>query len=166
MKELWILRHAHAEPYLDEKTDFDRHLDARGRREAASLGRLALALQLGFDQVLVSPAARTRATARGITDALGIPRGQVREEAGIYLADRKALVGLVRALPADCHRVLLVGHNPGVSRLVRWATDDDDCDDLRPATLVGTRADLKRWDDAEKGRFERLRVLRPEDASP
>ena len=165
MKELWILRHAHAEPYVDDVADFERRLDARGRSEADAIGRLAATLQLGFQLIVASPAARTLATARAVAAALSMGDSGLREDAAIYLADRKTLVSIVRALPADCSRALLVGHNPGVSRLAHWATEDARLDELRPATLVGSRADIASWSDAGQGLFERLRVLRPEDAA-
>ncbi len=164
MKELWILRHAHAEPYVDEAGDFARRLDGRGRAEAAAIGRLAAALHLNFDHVLASPAARTLATAQALVTAVPDGTARVHEEPAVYLADRHALVAMVRALPARCQRALIVGHNPGVSRLVQWATGDEQSEELRPATLVGTRADLDHWPDAMPGLFERLRVLRPGDA--
>jgi phosphohistidine phosphatase len=164
VKELWILRHAHAESYRDEATDFDRALDARGRSEAEALGRLAKRLELRFDHVIVSPARRTRSTAAGIVDALAIPMAHVEEHAGIYLAERQRLAELVRSLPDAAARVLLVGHNPGVSRLAQWALDDDDLEEFRPATLLGLRADVAHWDDVGRGAFERLKLLRSEDA--
>jgi len=167
VKELWILRHAHAEPYHDEATDFARRLDRRGVSEAEAIGRLAAILELRFDLVLASPAARTLATAEAVCRALddAAPRPQLREEPAIYLADRRTLVAILRALPDGCERTLIVGHNPGVSRLVHWATDDDRLGELRPATLVGTRAEVGLWSEADQGAFERLRVLRPEDAA-
>jgi len=165
VKELWILRHAHAEPYRDEATDFARQLDPRGESEATAIGRLCVALKLDFERIVASPAARTRATAAAVATALATGRHRFHEEPGIYLADRKTLVALVRALPADCSRVLIVGHNPGVSRLAHWATEDDRFGEIRPATLVGTRADIDLWTDADQGLFERLKVLRPEDSA-
>jgi phosphohistidine phosphatase len=163
VRELWILRHAHAEPYVDEATDFDRALDPRGRSEAEALGRLAARLALAFDYVIVSPARRTRSTAAGIIGALSIPAARVEEHAGIYLAERRMLADLVRALPATAGRALLVGHNPGVSRLAQWALDDADLEEFRPATRIGMRADIDQWTDAGPGLFERVRTLRPED---
>ena len=165
MKELWILRHAHAEPYRDEESDFARRLDGRGESEAAAIGRLCAALHLGFDCILASPAARTLATARAVALALADAGPKFLENPSIYLADRRTLVAIVRSLPEDCSRALVVGHNPGVSRLAHWATEDDRVGELRPATLVGTRADIDRWSDADEGLFERLRILRPEDAA-
>jgi phosphohistidine phosphatase len=165
VKELWILRHAHAEPYRDEATDFARRLDPRGESEATAIGRLCAALHLDFDQIVTSPAARTLATAATVATALARGRHRIREEPGIYLADRKTLVALVRALPAECSRVLIVGHNPGVSRLAHWAIEDDSFGEIRPATLVGTRADIDLWTDADPGLFERLKILRPEDSA-
>ena len=61
-------------------------------------------------------------------------------------------------------RALLVGHHPGISRLARWLTDDDELDEFTPATLLGTGAELDRWEDAERGLFQRLLLLRPADA--
>jgi len=101
VKELWILRHAHAEPYRDEATDFGRRLDARGQSEAAAIGRLCAALHLRFEHIVASPAARTLATAEAVATALAVGRHQFREEPRIYLAERRTLVALVRSLPAD-----------------------------------------------------------------
>ena len=165
MKELWILRHAHAEPYRDEATDFERRLDSRGQAEAAAIGRLCAALHLDFEYIVASPAARTLATARAVASGIGAGKPQFLENPAIYLADRRALAAIIRALPTGCSRALIVGHNPGISRLAHWATSDERIGELRPATLVGTRADLGQWADAGEGLFERLRILRPEDAS-
>lgn len=164
MKQLWVLRHAHAEPYVGESTDFQRQLNERGRREALAMADLAQRHELAFDRVVVSPAARTLATAVELVRALRIPRGHVHEDGRIYLADRASLVEIVRGLPHHCERALLVGHNPGISRLARWLTDDDELDEFTPATLLGTGAELDRWEDAERGLFQRLLLLRPADA--
>ena len=164
MKQLWILRHAHAEPYAGEDTDFQRQLNDLGRREALAMAKLALHHNIGFDRVIVSPAVRTLATAAELVRALDIPRERVHADERIYLADRGSLVDIVRGLPSDCKRALLVGHNPAVSRLARWLTDDDELGEFEPATLLGTGAEVAHWADAERGLFQRLLVLRPSDA--
>ncbi len=161
MKQLWILRHAHAEPYVGEAGDFQRQLDDLGRREALAIAALARQHELRFDRVVVSPAVRTLATAAEVVAALGIPREHVHADERIYLANRARLVEIVRHLPSDCERALLVGHNPAISGLARWLTDDDDLGEFEPATLLGAGATLERWADLDRGLFERLCVLRP-----
>ena len=163
MKQLWIFRHAHAEPYAGEDTDFQRQLNDLGRREALAMATLALQHKISFDRVIVSPAVRTLATAAELVRALEIPRERVHADERIYLADRASLVDIVRALPGDCEHALLVGHNPAVSRLARWLTDDDAVGEFEPATLLGTGAELNHWADVQRGLFQRLLVLRPTD---
>ena len=114
MRELILLRHAHADALISGQTDAERPLSEEGRKEAEAAARWLKAQELVPDRVLVSPARRTRETAEAVLAALG-PLDQ-REEAGIYEASPGELAAL-----ADQHRevrrLLLVGHNPGLEQL-------------------------------------------------
>lgn len=115
MRELILLRHAHAEPAASGQDDLDRPLSLQGQAEAESAGRWLL--EQGFlpDRVLCSPARRTRETCEAVLELLGY--AELRQEPRIYDATPGRLIQV-----ADEHRelgrILLIGHNPGLEQLV------------------------------------------------
>ncbi len=166
MKLVTIVRHAHAEKHEADVEDFERRLDKRGRREAEEMAELAHALGLRPDHIVTSPAVRTVSTAKEFARALGFPLQKIRHDDRIYLADRAALVTILRAVPAACRHVLLVGHNPGLSRLAKWLTDDDSIGDLVPAALCALKGPgVDRWADVDAGLFERVALRSPGDGA-
>lgn len=114
MKELILLRHAHAEPAQPDGVDLDRPLSPEGLAEAESAGRWLKEQGLVPDRVLCSPARRTRETLEGVLGVIGYV--DQRLEPGIYEATAGTLVELADG-HRECDRVLLVGHNPGMERL-------------------------------------------------
>src|SRR5690606_35624246 len=71
MKELILLRHAHAEPAAPGGADIDRALSPEGLAEAESGGRWLQEQALVPDPVLCSPARRARETLEGVLGAIG-----------------------------------------------------------------------------------------------
>ena len=61
-RQLWLLRHAEAEPH-GSREDSARRLTARGEAQARAAGAALLALEAGFEEILYSPKARARETA-------------------------------------------------------------------------------------------------------
>jgi phosphohistidine phosphatase len=163
MKHVTIVRHAHAEKHEADIEDFERRLDKRGRHEAEMMAELAHATGLRPDHIVTSPAVRTVSTAKEFARAAGFPLQKIRHDDRIYLAERATLVAILKAAPAGCRHVLLVGHNPGVSRLARWLTGDDTIGDLPPAAVCAVRAGIDRWADVEAGAFERVALRWPDD---
>jgi len=165
MKQLTIVRHAHAEKHEADIEDFERRLDKRGRREAEQMAELAHALAIRPDYLLASPAVRAISTAKEFARALGFPLPKIRHDDRIYLAERAVLVTILRAVPPSARHVLIVGHNPGLSRLVAWLTDDDAAGELPTAALVTLKGDLERWDELAAGCLARVRLRWPDDGA-
>lgn len=114
MRELILLRHAHAEPAAPGLEDIDRPLSLRGQAEAEAAGRWLRDHNLLPDRVLCSPARRARETLEQVLTTLGF--AEARQESRIYNATPGELLQV-----ADEHRelgrVLLVGHNPGFEQV-------------------------------------------------
>ncbi len=114
MRELILLRHAHAEPARSGQADLDRPLSPEGLAEAEAAGRWLLDNGLVPDCALCSPARRTRETLETVLASVGYV--EQRLEDSIYEATSGTLAAL-----ADKHRetnrLLLVGHNPGLEHL-------------------------------------------------
>jgi phosphohistidine phosphatase len=117
-REIWILRHAEAEPGEGAAGDARRRLTAAGEAAATALGRALAARGLRAARVVTSPLVRARQTATlaagaGLAPAVPLeedrrlaPGGDARSVAEEALDDGR--------LPA-----LLVGHNPSLEDLVR-----------------------------------------------
>ncbi len=110
MRELILLRHAHAEPVAPGQSDAERPLSVRGHAEADAAAQWLKAHDLRPTRVLCSPSKRTRETLERALEVLGYT--DVRYEPRIY----EALPGTLMAVldeHAEVDRVLMVGHNPG-----------------------------------------------------
>ena len=115
MRELILLRHAHAESPQTGQADFDRPLSDEGLAEADAVATWLRDKALVPDRVLCSPARRTRETLDAVIEVVG--NLDKRLEPSIYEAMPGTLAGLVDQ-HRDAERLLLVGHNPGLERLV------------------------------------------------
>ncbi|GHA86862.1 SixA phosphatase family protein [Cognatilysobacter bugurensis] len=115
MRELILLRHAHAEPAALGQADLDRALSPDGVAEAESAGRWLAEHGLVPDCVLCSPSRRTRETLETVLGAIGYV--EQRLEPSIYEATPGTLIALADA-HAQVGRLMIVGHNPGLEQLV------------------------------------------------
>ncbi|HEV2980865.1 MAG TPA: histidine phosphatase family protein [Solirubrobacteraceae bacterium] len=121
-RQLWLLRHAEAEPH-GTRPDPERRLTARGERQAHAAGAAIARLTQSFDAVLFSPKARARETAE-------IAAEQWDERQRALLRSYPALAegfGAAQAREAalevsDDGRVLVVGHEPDFSSTVAELT--------------------------------------------
>ena len=114
MRELILLRHAHAEPAAPGQDDLDRPLSLQGQAEAEAAGRWLHEHGYLPDRVLVSPARRTRETCETVMATLGYV--ECRQEARIYDATPGRLMQVADD-NRDQGRLLMVGHNPGFEQL-------------------------------------------------
>lgn len=115
MRQLIVMRHAKAERSAPSGRDRDRGLTARGRSDAALMGRVLAERDARPTLVLVSDSTRTRQT----WDAAREPFGEVsvRVEAALYDAPVETLRRLVERLEDEVDSLMIVAHNPGVHHL-------------------------------------------------
>jgi phosphohistidine phosphatase len=99
--------------------DFDRPLNARGRRAAQAMAEWLSARSLHVDVVLCSAALRTRETLAAVRPALGAT-AEIRVDKRLYLAEEDDLLERLAELDEDPQppsQVMLIGHNPGLADL-------------------------------------------------
>lgn len=114
---LYILRHAEAE---DGPVDAERELTAKGRKDSRRVGRYLKSIELELTHAFTSPLVRARQTADWVLKACPLAgRGELAVTSRLLNgttipAFRRWLAGL----PGDAS-VLLVGHEPSLSALVR-----------------------------------------------
>jgi phosphohistidine phosphatase len=120
MRRLMLLRHAKTEHAAPSGRDQDRRLDSRGRNDAAEIGGWIGRHPPFPDLVLVSPAIRSHQTWEIAWDAMKdlAPQPQIELMPELYGADPSELLQIIReASGPDPHRLMLVGHNPGMHGL-------------------------------------------------
>ncbi len=111
MRELILVRHAHAESALRGQDDLDRPLSLIGHAEAESAAAWLKSQSLMPDRILCSNARRTRETLEHVIEALGFVESRL--EPSIYEATPGTLM-LLAEEHAHCPRLMIIGHNPGL----------------------------------------------------
>jgi phosphohistidine phosphatase len=172
MKILTLLRHAKSS--WDDKVprDFDRPLNARGRKAAVTVGRELRAQGLAFDKVIASSAVRVVETLSSLWEGYG-DQLEPEHEADLYLASPAALLERIQAVDDGVDRLLVVGHNPGLEQLALMLTDGDPVK-LREqlalkyptATVAEISLPVDRWADVREGGGTLTRFIRPRDLDP
>jgi phosphohistidine phosphatase len=129
-RQLWVLRHAEAEPH-GTRADSERRLTPRGERQARTAGVALALLDPGFEAVLFSPKTRARQTAELAAGQWAPGQCELPREHGALAAgfDGAQALAALAELGAD-GRLLIVGHEPDLSGVV--------------AELTGGRVDLKK----------------------
>ncbi|GLQ97745.1 SixA phosphatase family protein [Dyella mobilis] len=136
MHELILLRHAEAQPAPPGGEDTVRRLSGRGEQEARAAGDWLKNHGVKLDRVLCSPSERTCATGALALAAMGQSSAmQTADE--IYNATPGELLALLDG-HADAGTVMLIGHNPGIERLVALLVEgrSDEFRGMPPAGLA------------------------------
>ena len=168
VKTLTLLRHAKSSWDDTVERDFDRPVNGRGRRAAATVGRWIADEDLAFDHVVASPAVRVRQTIEGVEDGLGRPLKPLWDTR-IYLSSAATLLLLVQQFSEAASDALLVGHNPGCEDLLLMLVPPGDA--LRgeaeikypTATLARIELAVERWADVDDNIGRLVRFIRPRD---
>jgi phosphohistidine phosphatase len=129
-RQLWLLRHADAEPH-GTREDSERRLTQRGEQQARAAGIAIARLSASFEAVLFSPKVRARQTAE-----LAAETWEEADRAALAVHeplaggfDAAQAIEVLASVPAE-GRLLLVGHEPDLSLLA--------------GDLTGGRVDLKK----------------------
>jgi len=118
VKQLFLLRHAKAEPWTPLGNDFSRALSDRGIRDAQFVADWALEKLPAPDTVLCSPAKRTRQTLGPLLSQWPQLLAVTNYADSIYGASLSMLYTLMEDAFSYSNRLLMVGHNPAFEGLL------------------------------------------------
>lgn len=173
MKTLTLLRHAKSSWDDPVERDFDRPLNARGRKAAVTVGRHMRGEQLSFDHVVASPALRIVETIEEVEAGYGSALAPAYDRR-VYLASASSLLDVVHELPEGAQSALLIGHNPGLEDLILLLIPDRAGDLLRDlveekfptASLATLTFAVDDWAAIKAGGGALVRFTRPRDLDP
>jgi phosphohistidine phosphatase len=158
-RELLILRHAKSDWDSSARTDFDRPLAKRGRKDVPRVGRFLKEQGLVPDFVVSSPAERAKQTVIGVCAQMDIGPADIHWDDRIYHASSGALLKVLNECPAEAQRVMIAGHNPGLEILLQNLCADaipmPPDYKLMPTGTVAHLEILSSWKDLE-GHLARL----------
>ena len=146
MKTLFIMRHAKSSWNYPERSDYDRPLNARGKRDAPRMGKHLREQELTPDRILTSSARRARKTASKVAKACDYI-GKVEKLDAFYDTVPGVYFEILRALPNKYQRVMVVGHNPTVAQLVNYVTGQ--IKQMPTAALAYIELPIKRWEELD-----------------
>jgi phosphohistidine phosphatase len=129
-RQLWLFRHADAEPH-GTRSDAERRLTERGRRQAHAAGVALERMGVVFGAILSSPKARARETAELALAQLSEPQRELLELHQPLASGFRANEALDALAGAGANGpLLIVGHEPDLSDIA--------------SELAGGRVDLKK----------------------
>lgn len=160
-RQLFIMRHAKSSWSDPGMADFDRPLNTRGRGAAPEMGRRLEFAEVRVDIILASTARRVRETLERL-ESSWTHGGQVIWEKQIYLASVPTLLSHLSALDSEWSRVMLIGHNPGLSELLTHLTNQSV--DMPTAAFAALEGPELPWSEALKHRpWKQRDYLTPKD---
>jgi phosphohistidine phosphatase len=157
---LYLLRHAESSEKLPGQPDIERELTSRGMREAILVGSYLYKENTSFDTVLCSVAARAKATATLMADAMKFENEKIVEQEDLYEASTRTFFQFISQLNDDHHNVLCIAHNPAISYLAESLTKAE-IGDMPPCGLAIIKFNIGSWKEVSQGNGELQNYVHP-----
>jgi phosphohistidine phosphatase len=173
MKTLTLVRHAKSGWNDPVSRDFDRPLNAKGRRAAQRIGAYLRDEHLAVDHIVASPAIRVVETLEQMAEGAGETIAPAWDKR-IYLASAVSLLDVIQESDDNYDNLLLAGHNPGLEDLVLMLVPDNAGDAVREqveekfptASIARINFPVDRWEDVRPNSGDIALFVRPRDLDP
>jgi len=150
VKRLTLMRHGNAKWKDPEVADFERPLNRRGVGETEAMARRMAELAFLPTLIIASPATRTKQTADIVARELGVSARQVRTEEALYLARADDIVKVIHATGPRVPHLMIVGHNPGISKAGTELGARYEGEDMETGAIVSLTFDVRSWSAVAK----------------
>ncbi len=159
MLNLILFRHGKSDWSANYGKDHDRPLASRGVKAAKTMGMvLANAKQLP-DLIITSTALRARNTLKLAANE-GKWDSKIKTSKELYDTDTATVIKLIRRLPDNPKRLMLVGHESNMAELTAQLTGNLGRIYFPTGAMVSIDFDINRWSKMRAGNGE-LRWLLP-----
>ena len=145
MKSLYLIRHAESDWNNPGSSDFKRTLNKKGLKEASLTSKKLIELNFNPSLIVCSPAKRTKATLELIssnTTTLFID--------SIYEASLNVLINLINVLPNEHKTVAIIGHNPSLTLLSNYLTDEF-TNNMPTSSVINVDLEIENWNEVTQG---------------
>lgn len=150
MKTIYLLRHADALPKTCYQKDIERKLSETGKTEAKLIAQQLLKEDIMFDSIISSSATRTKETISIIQKHLNFIDSKLTFVDSAYNSSTKNLIDIVNTFNSSINSVLLIGHNPSISLLANYLTDNE-IYHFPTCGIIRIDLDIDNWKEIIKG---------------
>jgi phosphohistidine phosphatase len=173
MKILGLLRHAKSDWDDTAQRDFDRGLNARGKKGAVLIGQHIREHGVKWDKLLASPAVRVKLTLEG-----ALPEASPIYDQRLYLASFDTIVETIEAHAGsgdnEADAILISGHNPGLQDVLlelvapgkENALFKEAVVKFPTAAYAVLECDIAHWSELKRYCAELVHFTRPRDLDP
>ena len=152
--KIFLLRHGQAECTFGQ-SDFDRELTFSGVEQIKRLGQFIfrqkpILTELTAAKIVCSPSVRTRQTLEALMGELNLSDHEGEFVHEIYEASLDQLLKVIQKTECSFSRLFLIGHNPAISYLFDYLTDDH-FGNLGPGHFVEVNVSIERWAQISRG---------------
>ena len=161
MKVIYLIRHAIAEQNSVNNEDISRALSQKGKEDAELMALKLKELNVNPDLIVCSIAKRTVSTKKIICKQIGDLNTNIIIDSSIYEASLDYLTFLVNTLPSRFNEVFLIGHNPAITLLSNYLTEDF-IDNIPPCGIVKIEMEIEKWNEIVPGIGNKKYFIYPE----
>ncbi|MDD3323944.1 MAG: histidine phosphatase family protein [Sulfurospirillaceae bacterium] len=117
MKKIYLIRHAKSSWKDDEKRDFDRDLNKRGKNDANMMGKRLKIFNVKPDILYSSPAKRAKETAFLIAKEVGYDTKKITYLDNLYESSCETYMEIIKKIDNENNAVFIIGHNPFITEI-------------------------------------------------
>lgn len=160
IKTVYLIRHAKSDWNSAELSDFERPLNKRGKKDAPFMGEKIKELNVHPDIIIASPAKRALETITAISSEINYPFDKIVFDKSIYHSSVQNLIELLNNIDNSYSTLFLVGHNPGLTYLSNYLTNDY-IDNIVTCGIVKIELEIGNWNEIIEGIGRKIFYLYP-----
>lgn len=146
MKTLYLVRHAKSSWEDLTIEDYERPLISKGTQRAKKVAEHLRGKGVKPDLIISSHAVRAYETARIFAGKLGFPEKEILIDEDLYFSGAEAMENIMYGLDDKLKSVILVGHNPDMTRFANiFLREGEKIDYLPTSGVVSVLFHTKEW---------------------
>ena len=160
-KQLYLIRHGRTAERAVDMKDIDRPLTLEGIQNASKVGRFFLLKNMSPDSIMCSIALRAKTTAELMAEQMNYDTSKIYVNEKIYEASARTLLQIVKSIKEEFETVFLIGHNPSVSFLAEYITDEE-IGDVTTCGVIRIKCKNNTWEEIDSGNGKLVDYYYPE----
>ncbi len=162
MKVIYLIRHGKSDRSNPNLSDFKRLLNDEGKNEVNLMAKKLNELSFNPDLIICSTAERTVSTEKILAEETQNNLVNCIFDSSIYEATIDYLIFFVNSLPEKNNNVAIIGHNPGITLLSNYLTDDF-IDNIPCSGIVKIELNIENWNEITRGIGTNKYFISPKD---
>jgi phosphohistidine phosphatase len=146
MKTLYLIRHAKSDWGLDQLSDIERPLNARGYSDANKMSLILKDKKIIPDIIISSPAIRAISTALIFCRNLNQDPNIIKINQKLYDSSVKDYINCILKTNNKFQTAFIFGHNPIISNTANELKSDV-TDEIATCGIIGITSEKKDWKD-------------------